>query len=296
MIIGQGWDERGWPDPRRRPGRSWTGRPVIGSVYLARVDVHSAVVSTAVLDQLPGTGRAPGYRADGLLTRDAHHRARALVNACSPTTRSPGRRAAALRQAASLGVAAVHELGGPHLGPLEDLRRVREVGAELGLGVVGYWGELAASEAIDRARDVGAAGLAGDLCIDGAIGSRTAALRPPYADAEHRGARYLDDDEIRDHLVACTRAGLQAGFHCIGDDAVAAAVAGLRHAAEVLGVGRDPRRPAPAGTPGDGRGGRPPHAGRARGGGQRATGLRRRLGSARASCTSSASGRTARGR
>ena len=82
---------------------------------------------------------------------------------------------------------------------------------------------------------VGAAGLAGDLCIDGAIGSRTAALRDAYADADSRGARYLSQDEISDHLVACTRAGLQGGFHCIGDDAVAAAVEGLRQAARVLG-------------------------------------------------------------
>ena len=83
-------------------------------------------------------------------------------------------------------------------------------------------------ESIARARAAGAAGLAGDLCIDGAIGSRTAALTEPYADADPtRGARYLDDDEIVGHIVACTRAGLQAGFHCIGDDAVAAAVDGL---------------------------------------------------------------------
>ena len=84
---------------------------------------------------------------------------------------------------------------------------------------------------------MGAAGLAGDLCIDGSIGSRTAALAQPYADADTHGARYLSDDEIPEHLVACTRAGLQAGFHCIGDDAVAAAVAGLRRAAEQLGIG-----------------------------------------------------------
>jgi predicted amidohydrolase YtcJ len=143
-----------------------------------------------------------------------------------------------LEQAAALGVGTVHELGGPHLGPLEDLVRVREVGAELGLAVVTYWGELASPAAIERARTVGAAGLAGDLCVDGSIGSRTAALRSPYADAETRGARYLDDGQIAEHVVACTGAGLQAGFHCIGDDAVATAVAGLRRAAETVGVDR----------------------------------------------------------
>src|SRR5690606_26933141 len=41
--------------------------------------------------------------------------------------------------------------------------------------------------------------------------------------------------EIRDHLVACARAGIQPGFHAIGDDAVAAVAAGLVRAAEILG-------------------------------------------------------------
>jgi predicted amidohydrolase YtcJ len=82
------------------------------------------------------------------------------------------------------------------------------------------------------------AGLGGDLCIDGAIGSRTASLCTPYTDAETSGARYLTEQQIADHVIACTEAGLQAGFHCIGDDAVAAAVTGLRRAAETVGVPR----------------------------------------------------------
>ena len=63
-------------------------------------------------------------------------------------------------------------------------------------------------------------------------------MREPYADAETCGARYLSEQQIADHVIACTQAGLQAGFHCIGDDAVAAAVSGLRRAADVLGVPR----------------------------------------------------------
>ncbi len=236
VILGQGWDERAWPDPRP-PDRAELDLASGGRlVYLARVDVHSATVSTAVLDRLPGIADAAGFTGDGLLTRQAHHRARVLVN---DLLSDEDRRAAArwtLRQAAQLGIASVHELGGPHLGPLADLTRVREVGDTLGLDVVTYWGELAGPETVERARSVGAAGLAGDLCIDGSIGSRTAALQAPYADAGHRGTRYLDDEEIATHVVECTGAGLQAGFHCIGDHAVSAAVDGLRRAAAELGV------------------------------------------------------------
>ena len=231
VIIGHGWDERAWPEPLP-PTRTELDRAAGGvAVYLARVDVHSAVVSSTLLDQLPGVSEAIGYRADGLLTREAHHLCRGSLDRLftDRQRRSAARRA--LKAAAAQGVATVHELSGPHLGPIEDLTRVREVAAELGMGVASYWGELATEPTIEWAQQAGVAGLAGDLCIDGAIGSRTASLREPYADAETRGARYLSERQIADHVIACTRAGLQAGFHCIGDDAVAAAVSGLRRAA-----------------------------------------------------------------
>ena len=210
-------------------------------MYLARVDVHSAVVSTALQDQLPGIVTAPGYRADGLLSRQAHHLARGRMDRLFTDAERRSDASTALLQAASLGVGAVHELGGPHLGPIEDLIRVREVADELGIGLVCYWGELASTDVLAKGRSVGAAGLAGDLCIDGSIGSHTASLFEAYRDqdaANHRGkgTRYLSVDEIADHVIKCTRAGVQAGFHCIGDEAVAAAAEGLRRAASVVGL------------------------------------------------------------
>ena len=238
VIIGHGWDERAWPEPLP-PTRTELDRAAGGvAVYLARVDVHSAVVSSTLLDQLPGVSEAIGYRADGLLTREAHHLCRGSLDRLFTDQQRRSAARTALHAAAAQGVATVHELSGPHLGPIEDLTRVREVAAELGMGVASYWGELATEPTIEWAQQAGVAGLAGDLCIDGAIGSRTASLREPYADAETCGARYLSEQQIADHVIACTQAGLQAGFHCIGDDAVAAAVSGLRRAAATLGIRR----------------------------------------------------------
>jgi predicted amidohydrolase YtcJ len=238
IIVGHGWDERAWPEPLP-PTRTQLDRAAGGvAVYLARVDVHSAVVSSTLLDQLPGVVKAIGYRPDGLLTREAHHLCRGSLDQLFTDQERRSAARAALHAAAAQGVATVHDLGGPHLGPTADLGRVREVAAERGMGVVGYWGELATEPTIGWARQAGVAGLAGDLCIDGALGSRTASLSEPYADAETCGVRYLSEHQIADHIIACTRAGLQAGFHCIGDDAVAAAVSGLRRAAEVLGAPR----------------------------------------------------------
>jgi predicted amidohydrolase YtcJ len=241
ILVGQGWDERKWPDPRP-PTRAELDRAASGiAVYLARVDVHSAVVSTALQDQLPGVTMAEGYRADGLLSRQAHHLARGRMDRLFTDAERRSDASTALLLAVSLGVGAVHELGGPHLGPIEDLVRVREAADELGIGLVCYWGELASIEALARGRSVGAAGLAGDLCIDGSIGSHTASLFEPYRDQDPanpggKGTRYLSDDEIAGHIIDCTRAGVQAGFHCIGDEAVTAAVEGLRRAASVVGL------------------------------------------------------------
>jgi predicted amidohydrolase YtcJ len=241
LLVGQGWEEGNWPDPRP-PTRAELDRAANGMpVYLARVDVHSAVVSTALQDQLPEIRTAAGYRADGLLSRHAHHLVRGRMDRLFTDAERRSDASTALLRAASLGVGAVHELGGPHLGPIEDLIRVREAANELGIGLVCYWGELASTEALAKARSVGAAGLAGDLCIDGSIGSRTASLFEPYRDQDAAtsggtGARYLSDDEIAGHIIDCTRAGVRAGFHCIGDEAVAAAVEGLRRAASVVGL------------------------------------------------------------
>jgi len=241
LVVGQGWDERKWPDPRP-PTRHELDRAATGiAVYLARVDVHSAVVSTALQDQLPGITSAEGYRTDGLLSRQAHHLVRGRIDRLFTDAERRSDASTAMLQAASLGVGAVHELGGPHLGPLEDLTRVREAADELGIGLVCYWGELASADALAKGRSVGAAGLAGDLCIDGSIGSHTASLFEPYRDHDAvtprgQGTRYLSDEEIMGHIIDCTRAGVQAGFHCIGDEAVAAAVEGFRRAGSVLGL------------------------------------------------------------
>ena len=49
--------------------------------YLARVDVHSALASTALREQAPGLDAADGYDGAGPLSADAHHRVRAAARA-----------------------------------------------------------------------------------------------------------------------------------------------------------------------------------------------------------------------
>ncbi|MEU2584866.1 amidohydrolase [Streptomyces avermitilis] len=237
VLLGHGWDAARWPGGRP-PTRveldeATGGRPL----YLSRIDVHSAVVSSALLDLVPGiTGRA-GY-LDGPLTRDAHHAVRgAALGAVAPAQRAEAQRAA-LAHAASLGIGSVHECAGPEISSEDDFTGLLRLAAEEpGPRVVGYWAEWA-EEGIDRARALGAVGAAGDLFVDGALGSHTACLHQPYSDAEHTGTAYLDDDAVAAHVIACTEAGLQAGFHAIGDAAVTSVVEGVRTAAEKVGLAR----------------------------------------------------------
>lgn len=241
-ILGHGWDERRWPE-QRPPTRAELDRASYGgAVYLSRVDVHSAVVSSA-LAQAAGLRDLEGWSEDGRVERAAHHAARdATRSAISPGRRTDLQRVA-LQAAAAAGIGCLHEMSAPHIGTDEDLRGLLALSSEEPLPqVIAYRGELVADE--QGAREVVARvgvrllGLAGDLCADGSIGSRTAALRAPYTDApDTTGHAYLDAAQVRDHVVACTRVGLQAGFHVIGDAAVDAVVEGLARAAEIVGEG-----------------------------------------------------------
>lgn len=228
LLLGQGWDETRWPE-HRPPTRAELDA-VAGDVpvYLSRIDAHSALVSTALVERVPGARTAPGWSADGPVAQDAHHHVRGAVRESITPERREEAQLAFLRHAASMGIACVHECGGPDISGAEDLAELLSRSGDLPQ-VVGYWGAFDAPVP-------GVRGLAGDLFVDGAFGSRTAALRAPYTDAPHTsGARYLTGDRIADHVVACTAAGLQAGFHVIGDAAVAEVVAGFLRAEQVVG-------------------------------------------------------------
>ncbi|MFF4035911.1 amidohydrolase [Streptomyces sviceus] len=229
VLLGHGWDASRWtdgrPPTRAELDEATGGRPL----YLSRVDVHSAVVTTALLD-MTSLGAV-----DGPLTADAHHAVRAkALGSVSPAQRARAQRAA-LAHAASLGIGTLHECAGPEISSEDDFTGLlRLASEEPGPRVVGYWAE----QDVDKARELGALGAAGDLFVDGALGSHTACLHEPYTDADHCGRAYLDAAAVASHVAACTEAGLQAGFHAIGDAAVTAVVEGVRAVAEKLGLAR----------------------------------------------------------
>ena len=241
-VYAPNWDDRDWPEHRPPTSQELDRATYGGVVYCPRVDGHSAVISSA-LAAASGARDHPGWRDDGLVTREAHHAAREVFySGISPAERRADIDTA-LRAAAAAGIGLVHENGGPTLSSEADFADVLAAGLydsdSAGPQVVGYWAELVGDQesARDLAGRMGARGLAGDLNIDGSIGSRTASLRAPYADDPNRsGDPFLSVEQVRDHVVACSLAGLQAGFHVIGDAGADTAIAGLQAAARQVGV------------------------------------------------------------
>ena len=237
VIYGHGWDETMWSD-RGLPSRSQIDQAARGQhVYMSRIDVHSALVSTSLVDRCSGVDGVAGFSSDGAVSQNAHHRIREFAFEQISAQARRDAQLATLSLAASRGVVALHEMGGPTIGGAEDLRTLLALAADnAGPKVEGYWGQLASEGGIELARELGASGVGGDLFVDGSLGSHTAALDQPYCDAaDTHGVLYLSKHDIADHLVEATRAGYQAGFHVIGDAACAAVAAGFRRAADILG-------------------------------------------------------------
>jgi predicted amidohydrolase YtcJ len=256
IVLGTGWDETAWPEDRGLTRHDLDA--VVGDrpAYLARVDVHSATVSTALLERIPGITALAGYDPDGQLRLDAHHAARQVAYGAVGREQRRAAQRATRAAAAALGIGSLHEMAGPEVSGADDLAELLALAAaEPGPLVLGYWGELAERGGLDLVRELGLAGAGGDLFCDGAFGSHTAALSEPYCDRPGTsGALRFDTASLVHHVRACTEAGVQAGFHCIGDAAVnqvleavgavvdelgAAAVRACRHRLEHLEMADD---------------------------------------------------------
>lgn len=243
-LLGHGWDESTWEDPALPAAEELEQAARGRSVFLARVDAHSALVSSS-LAAAAGLGGLDGYTTGSQVKRAAHTAARQEARRLPEASLLAYQRRA-LTEAAQNGYVALAEMAAPHIGGVADLRLATAWNTAAGQAtpeILPYWGELATSE--EQARvllhelGVSVRGLAGDLNIDGSIGSRTAALRSGYSDATgERGSLYLSAEQAGAHLAACSRLGIQGGFHVIGDAGLDAALEALKLAAAAVGEQR----------------------------------------------------------
>lgn len=245
-LVGWGSDTSAWPDAVRATREQLDAAADGAPVVLVRPDLHSSLASSAVRELLGLAGR-PGWDERGWLTGDAHEVVMSALRA-DADARHRELTDRALSLAASRGIVAVHEHSLPstdtRAGLADLIERTRSADSGLPL-VVGYRGELC--ETKDDALALVAAipgltGVGGDMPVDGSLGSWTAALTAPYADRPHAddplrtGALELSAEQVCNHVLAATRAGVQAGFHVIGNRAMTEVVLGFQAAADLEGL------------------------------------------------------------
>jgi predicted amidohydrolase YtcJ len=244
-VLGHGWDDSAWEDPALPTADELEQAAGGRHVFLSRVDAHSALVSSSLVGAA-GLAGLDGYDSGARVLRAAHTAARQEARRL-PDSSLRGYQQRALQEAAENGYVAVAEMAAPHISGVADLRLAAGWNTDAAEGavpeVLPYWGQLATSE--EHARElldglgVPVRGLAGDLNIDGSLGSRTAALRDDYTDAPvERGNLYVTPAQAGAHLAACSLLGIQGGFHVIGDAGLDAALEALELAAAEVGEQR----------------------------------------------------------
>ncbi len=239
-LLGGRWSVESWDKPEA-PNKSWLD-PVTGDtpVLLTRMDGHQALVNSAAL-KLAGIDasgpkdpkggeveREPkSQEPTGILKESAMGLVSRLIPDPTPLQRYEALRRA-LRHATSLGITSAHDMCSP-----DDVNAFRRALLERKLTVrvtayvsVADWAAYAEripSPGLDNDR-IRLAGLKGFM--DGSLGSRTAFMRQPYADATPempypRGqlSTMADPPESFEKLVVSADArGLQLAVHAIGDE------------------------------------------------------------------------------
>ncbi len=252
-VLGRGWDQNLWPGgsmPTHEPlTAAFPDRPV----WLRRVDGHAGWANRAAL-QAAGITAATTAPQGGELLRQGSEPSGVLVDAAMDLMPVPApseetlRRRLLLGQARALplGLTGVHEMG---IAMETDavLRALVEAG-ELQLRITGYADEhwflktLAGSGKPELPACDGRYALLGvKVYVDGALGSRGAAMLAPYSDRpDHRGIFQHTQAALDALVLAAVRGGWQVAAHAIGDAGIRSVLDSLA-AAKSQVHGADPR-------------------------------------------------------
>ena len=253
-ILGRGWNQEKWGLGRfptaQELDRAVADRPV----YLARVDGHAGWANTLAMQaanitattRSPAGGRieklADGKTPSGIFVDAAEE----LMNAAVPAPR-PVERDLAFAEAQKVlhshGITAIADMGTT----IEDWQAFRRAGdnGSLTLRIMSYAAGpdqmtlIAGSRPSpwlydDKLRMNGV-----KLYLDGALGSRGAWLKQPYADDPgNTGLPLTAPAALRNILVRAAQGGFQPAVHAIGDAANAEALNAITEIAESFGGDR----------------------------------------------------------
>ncbi|WP_375391822.1 amidohydrolase [uncultured Sphingomonas sp.] len=247
-VLGGGWNQERWQLGRFPTAADLDAAVGDRPVWLQRADGHAAWANSAALkaagvtarSQAPAGGRierGPGGAPAGVFV-DA---AKALVDRVVPQPLPKERDAAFLKAQAILlayGVTGVADMGSTEEDWL-SFRRMGDRGA-LRVRIMSY------AVDVDTAAAVGGAGPTpwlyadrlrmggvGEIYQDGALGSRGAWLKQPYADAPGQtGAAQMSDDVLRNRMSRAAMDGWQVAVHAIGDRANAQVLSAIEDLSE----------------------------------------------------------------
>ncbi len=226
--------ELGFPD-RRELDVAVGNHPAL----VARADLHSCLVSTALLGRLDlGDVEGVERNALGLPTGVLKERAAALAWRAYEEDLSSDQMAAGvrgvMRDALEKGVACVHEMFVVEWRNLSALDYLLVTIDEEPLLVEIYVGTDDVAAVTER----GLSRIGGDWFLDGTLGSRTAWLTDPYSGSDETGMAYRSLDELTEWCRRAANAGLSTGVHAIGDAAIDQALSAWEQVASEVGVDR----------------------------------------------------------
>ena len=238
-VTGRGWNQVRWGMEAFPTAADLDAATGAKPAFLVRVDGHAGWANTAAL-KAAGITRATRDPPGGRIIRDAAghptgvlvDKAMELVSSRVPAPSALEREKAleaALAHLASVGLTGLHDMGTT----AEDWTLFRAFGDEgrLTIRVTAYADGMEAVERIAPVRPT--PWLYGDrlrlqgvkLFADGALGSRGAWLKAPYADEPGtRGLAFHDDTRLRNLASRGNFLGLQVAIHAIGDAANAQAL------------------------------------------------------------------------
>lgn len=231
-LIGRGWDQNDWAGQQYPTKASLDAAFPKTPVFLSRVDGHAAWVNSEALRRA-GITAATVDPAGGRILRDAKGEPTGVLvdNAMdvvaakipAPTTAEvQARLKVALETCARLGLTQVHDAG-------MDLQTFRQLQAWDMLGVLPVrLYVMADGQGAEAEEWLGLGTFTGrhlelkavKLLMDGALGSRGAALHAPYSDEpSQKGLLLLTPEAFEQKAKAFAERGFQVAVHAIGDRA-----------------------------------------------------------------------------
>jgi predicted amidohydrolase YtcJ len=237
-LVGGRWDQTLWPD-KSLPTRQQLDAVTVGHpAILSRVDGHIALANTAALDAAhitgqtsPPEGAAIDLDPTGQPTGILRESAQGLVNKVIPPPSVEERRRGielAIADALANGVTSLQDNS-----DWQDflIYEQLEKGNKLNLRITEWLPFKASLEDLKRMRAHHPADdpllHIGQLkgYMDGSLGSRTAAMKAPYADDPgNTGLPQFTQAELNSMALERAQAGFQLGFHAIGDKAASMAL------------------------------------------------------------------------